>query len=252
MANRLRTWLAERAGFYREAPDYIRALKKTAIQEIVFGESAIAIAFTVYTFVYTISLMAVLMFFAASFALAGYHIWRPYHLRLQPKLQFEQKIFPQLNKAITINTSTLRWINYIQLLPRCATDSPVEDSRGRLLRVLRMGEHGWEPTELNEPLDLVWSNHDSLPRTLEPDVDQRLNLLSVSVNSAHLEVAHEPLKTADVLKVNQAFLFQVKVTGKDCPPININVRVQFQARGPAEITDDLPTPVEVAIVTHLF
>jgi hypothetical protein len=76
MANRVRTWLAERAGFYRELPDYIRALRTTAIQEIIYGESLIAIAFAVYTYVYSIALISVLTVFAASFALAGYHIWR--------------------------------------------------------------------------------------------------------------------------------------------------------------------------------
>jgi hypothetical protein len=106
----------------------------------------------------------------------------------------------------------------------------------------------WAPTILNEPLDLNWSNHDSQPLTLEPGVPQRLNLLAVGPNYVQLQVTNEPLKAADVFVVDRDFLFQVRLTGKDCPPADINVKVRFGQRNPADVADGLPAPVEVAIV----
>jgi hypothetical protein len=73
-SGRLQSWIGERAGFYRELPDYFRGLKKTAIQEILYGESVAMIVFAVYTYVYSISPPSVLLVTAGSFVLAGYHI----------------------------------------------------------------------------------------------------------------------------------------------------------------------------------
>ncbi len=252
MANKLRKWLADRAGFYRESPDYIRALKKTAVQEIIYGESAIAIAFAIYTFVFSISLIAVVIAFGAAFTLAGYHIWRPYHLRLQPKLKFIWRAYQEPTKTVSRIGNVAYTVNYVQLLPVCTTDAPVENCRGRLLRVMEWDANAyqpyWAPTVLNEPLDLIWSNHDSQPLTLEPGVNQRLNLLAVGPNQAELQVSNVPLKAAEVFTVDRDFLLQVRLNGKDCPPVDINVKVRFGKRSTADVADGLPAPVEVAIV----
>lgn len=252
MANKLRKWFSDRAGFYRELPDYLRALKKTAVQEIIYGESVIAIAFTVYTLLFSISLTAVVVAFGAAFALAGYHIWRPYHLRLQPKLKIIWRAYQEPTKAVSSVGNVVHTVNYIQLLPACTTDAPVENCRGRLLRVMEWDANAyqphWAPTILNEPLDLEWSNHDSQPLTLEPGVNQRLNLLAVGPNHAQLRVSNLPLKADDVFTVDRDFLLQVRLSGKDCPPVDINVKVRFGPRSPADVADGLPAPVEVAIV----
>jgi hypothetical protein len=233
-------------------PDYIRAVKKTAVQEIIYGESAIAIMFTIYTLLFSLSLIAVVIAFAAAFILAGYHIWRPYHLRLQPKFKIIWRAYQERTKAVSRIGNVAYTVDYIQLLPVCTTDAPVENCRGRLLRVMEWNAEAyqpyWAPTVLNEPLDLIWSNHDSQPLTLEPGVNQRLNLLAVGPNHAELQVSHEPLKAADVFVVDRDFLFQVRLSGKDCPPADINVKVRFGQRNPADAADGLPAPVEVAIV----
>lgn len=228
MAEAIKRWLADRVGAYRDLPQYLRDVKKAGT-EIAYGESLLALAFGIYTYAYTVSLGSVLSFFAASFVLAGYHIWHSYYLRLLPKLEFEPAVFREIRDEAATNTGTIYSVEYLQILPRCLTESPVEDCRGRLLRVLERKGNGdeWQPTVFNEPLDLIWSLHSSDPITLEPNIPQRLNLLAVTMNDVQLQVSLKPLKATRVFSINRDFRLDVMVTGKDTQPIEISIRVRF-------------------------
>jgi len=220
----LQRWLAERAGFYRELPDYLRGLRKTAIQEIVYGESVIATAFAVYTYVYSISLASVLLFFAGSFVLAGYHIWRAEHLRLVPKFEHLGARFEQ--KTTTDPTEQRR---YVQLRLRSINDAEIEQCEGHLLQVMRWSdeENDWIETELNQHLHLHWSYGGPHPITFHPGMEERLNLLWVN-NRTQISLETWPQVMA-IAAINAlgAYKFDVHVTGRNCPPIKIRLRLQL-------------------------
>jgi hypothetical protein len=67
---------------------------------------------------------------------------------------------------------------YIHIIPECISEAPVYECQGYLLRVQRYAPiNNWVATEIDEPLELVWSIYDdTAPRTLQPDVETRLNL----------------------------------------------------------------------------
>jgi hypothetical protein len=177
MANRFRAWLLERAGFYRELPDYVRGLKKTAIQEILYGESVIAIAFAVYTYVYSISMAEVLIALAASFVLAGYHIWRADHLLLIPKitLRFENRDpFVQIDQG---DSPEVMLKKYFRLFPECST--AVADCQGYLLAVFKEVKGRWEPTAFNEAVPLTWADDRTGAITIEPGIGPYLRIFYV-------------------------------------------------------------------------
>lgn len=162
---------------------------------------------------------------------AGYYAWRPLYLLHIPKVRLQQ---------ITItptptNLSTVFQI-YVHIIPECTTEAPVEECKGFLLQVFRLSEENkWEPTALDEPLELVWSVYDdSAPRTLYPGVATRLNVCYVSSHDRelHAAVAKLPLRCASALKArnpnegHDTFKFDVRLTLKDGPPVDTSVIVK--------------------------
>ncbi len=232
MANRFRIWLAARAGIYREFPNYIRGLKKTAIQEILYGESVIAIAFAVYTYVYSISLASVLIVLAASFVLAGYHIWRVDHLRLIAGIKLEE-IRQQPAQAGPANRT------YVQLVMRCATEVAIEECKGWLLRVWKWSatSNDWETIEPNQALRLNWSPGIEAPITLFPKVPEIIDVLFVSDHDPRIFFCSSWVpQRAQTIDIQQPILlkFEVAVNGKDAdsrkslPPLPISFKVSIQ------------------------
>ena len=220
---RLQNWLAQRAGFYRELPDYFRGLKKTAIQEILYGESVLMTAFAVYTYVYSISLSSVLLVLAGSFVLAGYHIWRADHLRLIPKLGLD---YPCYRKHKMHVHGPER--EYVQVVPRLLTDSPVEGCVAHLLRIARWDSlrDDWVPTELDHAIALQWSNGDGHPRTLYPGVEHRINVLSRD-DQGNLAVESQPqnIPAKYVFAEGEFFRFDILISAEESAPIDLSLKI---------------------------
>lgn len=223
-------WIGERAGFYRELPDYFRGLKKTAIQEIFYGESVLMIIFAIYTYVYSISLSSVLLMLAGSFMLAGYHIWRADHLRLIPGIKLEevrQQPAPGKDEKRT----------YVQLVLSCATEAPIEECNGRLLRVWRWSGDDWGQIEPNQPLHLNWSPGVDQPITLSPYVPELLDVfyLSDRVSYVYFCSGWIPLR-ARTIDVGQPSIlkFEIAINGRDAdshkslPTLLISLKVDVR------------------------
>jgi hypothetical protein len=156
---------------------------------MVWGTSPIAILlFSVWLSLGVPPAKLVVIGFVWALIVAGYYTWRADHLRLMPRLEFAPRVFVEPNSTIH------SVVHYYQVLPRCLTDAVVEQCRGYLLRVMKWEVDHWEPTALNETLDLMWSFHDSAPRVLEYGVDRRLNVFCVDDNHVMLSVEEEPLK----------------------------------------------------------
>ncbi len=168
---------------------------------------------------------------------------------LPSKLEFVGQVFCTPTEAMTLNTGKRFQVIYVQLLPRCMAN-PVEQCRGRLLRVMKLKLNGnkVEPTDLDEPLDLIWSNHSSDPITLEPSIDQRLNLLTITTNEVELQVNPKPLKAHGVFVIDQDFRLDVVVTGKECAAIQASVKIRFGAQTIFRTSQDLPLPFVVGII----
>jgi hypothetical protein len=219
-----RQWFKRR---YKEL-DFLREYIKLAglqWQALLWGGSVLALAFgwhfvtTDWPYPVKVTACVTALFFA------GYYLWRANRIRLIPKLG--------------IGDVSLIWTDtglpnqkrrYIQVPVKCETESPIKNCRGQLLRVSRWvkdsGESDgkWEPTHINETLDLLWSHLDEPALTLENGADRHLNVFfveNISRNMVTCTRLHVKLASAP----SDRFKFDVRVAGEECPHMYILLEV---------------------------
>jgi len=144
--------------------------------EILWGAGVIGIPLTILTLYYAPARW--LLGFAVAWAIlvAGYYAWRSDHLRLIPSLEV-RKLFKQPNPT-PVGSSI-----FIQIEPRCLTESPVYECEGKLVKVDIWKTDHWEESEWNEPAILGWSQEKEYkPITIEPGIPRRLNIFFVHPN----------------------------------------------------------------------
>jgi len=117
---------------------------------------------------------------------------------------------------------------YVQIVIEPLTDSRVVNCRGFLQTIWRRTDAGWERTQADEPLDLLWSNLDSPSRTIEPGTKPRLNLLWLSNFIQHMNLClnQTPIYVLQLAQSAMALKFDIRITGESCPPTDISVEVQ--------------------------
>jgi hypothetical protein len=204
----------------RLVPQYLGAIAKEWTN-LLFGEGVLAVVFLIW---WALGSPPLVLIFLSAALVAGYYAWRPLYLRLTPKLKLEQI-------QVTPTPSTGDPMVVIHVIPECLTDVPVEACRGHLLRVWRGKGNVWEPTAMDEPLDLNWSIYDDPnPRPLFPGVPTRLNLCGMSRRGIGLMSSRLLMRWGDIFSEGIVFRFDVRVTANDCPPVDAFVTV---GKGPA-------------------
>jgi hypothetical protein len=206
-------------------PDYFTAVF-SRWQALLWGGSMLAVLWGLHFIVGNppswVNWTAVMV----AFFIASYYAWRADHTRLIPN--FEISKYEILPIPITLNVQQV----YVQVIPQCLTEAPVHECKGHLLRVYKKYSDGedWQATAMNEPLDLIWSTKTSAPLTLQPGIDQRLNVcFRDSVHPARIMPATDftPRLWNTVPNPTGIFRFEIRVTAKDCPPVDISVDVTF-------------------------
>ena len=224
-----RRWVKRRFKEWDFMEDYFPLLF-TRWQAAIWGGSVLAVAFS-WHFITSdwppyvkLATCVVALFFA------GYYVWRTDHIRLLPKFTVQEaKIQPtETNQRDLMNL-------FIQIIPTCLSDALVYECRGRLLRVCHRyaEDDDWEVTRMDAPLFLGWDYYGSEPMTLEPGVRQRLNVCYWNNGSPRIIVpAVEPLpsKFGVVFDRLGQFKFDIRMTAKDCSPVDIAVIVQLDLR----------------------
>jgi hypothetical protein len=117
---------------------------------------------------------------------------------------------------------------YVQVVLEPLTDAPVRDCRGFLQAIWRKTNTGWEKTQADEPLDLLWSNLNSPSRTIQAGTKPRLNLLWLGNLYQHMNLClnQTPIYVSKLVQAEMALKFDIRITGEDCSPIDISVEVQ--------------------------
>lgn len=218
-------WLKTRFATFDLVPDYFGALAQSW-QDVLWGASMPAIAFGLYWAFYEPSAKVLTIFFVAVMFVAGYYIWRADHLRLMPKLTISKFILEETGLAGVPVRSI-----YIHILPVCLTDAPVSGCEGRLLRIHKWSttSNAWELTPFNEPLELNWSWRGAVPITIQPGIDQRLNVCFITSTGqmvADVKDSIIPIRGQSVLNGTDRFRFDIKITANECPPVDAVVEVQ--------------------------
>jgi hypothetical protein len=106
----------------------------------------------------------------------------------------------------------------------------LRNCRGQLLRVLRWSTHyeNWEPTQIDELLDLFWSNMDQKSATIEPEADRRLNIFFAQSDwQIAPRVGSIPLRLFLQYSPGSVFRFDVRIGAPDCPAECRSVKVAF-------------------------
>jgi hypothetical protein len=184
-------WLRMRVRELFLVPDYLKTAA-TQWQGLLFGDGVLAVTWALWViFGNPPTAAKVLFVFGAAF-LAGYYAWRSDHMRLLPKLAVEK-----IETVVAPISGSEHAYFYIQLVPRCLTQSPVAECQGTLLRVKK--KHGdeseWSDTVLDEPLPMEWSLRGHAPLTLQPGILQRLNVCFSPDNAQILVPTVSPLPT---------------------------------------------------------
>lgn len=219
-------WFARRYKELDHLEEYF-PLVFTRWQAVLWGGSLLAVVWGI-TFIVLNSLPAWLTWVnwvAIIIALffAGYYVWRPYHVRLIPKLT----IGPiELIYSSPKGPSVSEKRRFVQVVVNCATECPLESCRGKLLSVSRWSDGKWEPTRIGESMDLWWSHIDGPTLLLEDGAPQRLNVFYVENTSRDIFTWTKiPVKQAyspsDILR------FDVRVAANNCPAEYIYFKVTF-------------------------
>jgi hypothetical protein len=208
-------------------PEYFPAIAKRW-QELLWGESLLAVLWGIYFIVGTPPAWVNWMAIIIALFIAGYYAWRADHSRLKPKFKVEEIRF---QKTPISGGGPNAAAIYVQLVPTCLTDAPVYECQGHLLQVCRWSsnKNDWEPTEMNEPVHLAWSHGDGSPITLQPGVPRRLNVFymcNVGERRIMPAIDYIPLRAQSVFAVDDTFRFDIKVTARDCAPVDIRLRVR--------------------------
>ena len=156
---------------------------------------------------------------------AGYFLWRPNHLRLMPKLEVGD-----INMTYTTAGAPDKKRKYVQVLVKCATEGPIKNCRGQLLRISKWikdpdGQDGkWETTHIDETLDLLWSFVDEPTLTLEHGAPRRLNVFFVESTSKNM-VTWTRMRVNLASAPNDRFKFDLRIAGEECLPMYISLEV---------------------------
>lgn len=144
--------------------------------------------------------------------------------RLKPKFKVE-KLIPQPTETNDKDTTKI----YLQVLPECLTDAPIEECQAWLLLVSRPNHNGkWIPTEMNSPLKLGWDYYGYGAITLQPSIPQRLCICYWDNHSTAIVPTVEPLPSKWKSLIGPGpFKFDVRMKGKGCGDVDFCVTVSL-------------------------
>ena len=203
-------------------PQYFKSTAKEWMN-ILFGESLVGVVFLIW---WALGSPPLVIIFLLAVLVAGYYVWRAAFVHLIPRIQISRFVVtPTPTNHIGVFQA------YVHIIPECLTKSSVNKCQGYLLRVSKQssvtGE--WEPTEIDEPLELVWSIYDNAnPRALQHGIDTRLNLCFISSvsNKIHPAVNVLPFRFSDTFNNAKKFKFDIRLIAENCPAVDASVSVE--------------------------
>jgi hypothetical protein len=205
---------------------YCRLFKEKG-WEIFWGPTVFGIIFGLATLWYSPLKVWFLTYLLTVFFMTGYYLWRDDYTRLQPQFKVE-KIIAQITDTEDPSITNI----FLQVLPECLTDAPVFECRARLLLVSKLDGHGnWLPTQMNSPLKLGWDYYGYEPLTIEPGIGQRLNICwwDNKFTAVIPTVDPMPSKIRGIMGPGP-FKFDIRMSAKDCSPIDFSVTVNLLGR----------------------
>jgi hypothetical protein len=174
---------------------------------------------------------------------AGYYIWRADHLRLMPKLKITEARFQ--GTPVERNQMIVDERTFIQLIPKCLTESPVYECMAYLQRLDRLtADNQWEETALDRNVILNWGEDRVV---LHPGAEKPLNVFFIQHRTKQIipavrSDADIPWPKFDSIFARKpegigAFRFYIQITCSDringkyvsIAPVRVCLEVRFGA-----------------------
>jgi hypothetical protein len=216
--------------------DYWLAFKVT-VWEMLWGATAIGIPFAIYAYFRGPSKVLFLSCLVLVVFTSGYYLWRADHVRLIPK--FEVKDFVVVQTPTSLQSEQRV---YVQIRPRCLTDTPISNCEGRLLRVLKRANatEEWSPTAMDEPINMEWSIHGCRPVTMYPGAEPRINVCYVALSTQRTRlrqivptVCVSLFRCESVFDSDGEFRFDIRITAENCAPVDVSLAVSVEPARPS-------------------
>ncbi|MGD0182597.1 MAG: hypothetical protein ABSC15_22510, partial [Terriglobales bacterium] len=212
--------------------------------EIWWGAGVIGTICTVLTLYWAPSRWISGWVIAWVFLVAGYYVWRPYHVRLTPCIEVKQFTSQSTDTFLDGKRNGRRV--FFQLMPKCLSDADIAECLG-ILTAVEMWDgfnNRWEPVE-SEAMFLEWSHADEKPITLYSGAEKRLNVFSIGNQERQIRPCVKPFPPRFVMLFNQlelrtvkAIKFNITVKAKECKAVHIAMKVQL-GNDPFQPTIDL-------------
>src|SRR5271156_3263312 len=214
-------WFVQRFSVFLVFPSFLQELTKQWMN-ILFGETILGAAFIIW---WALGNPPLKLLFVLAALLAGFYAWYGSYARLMPGIRIGDAI---VHQTPTDQANIKR--SYLQIIPECISESPIENCRGHLLRVWKRkpDANKWEATALNQPLELLWSYKNNAVLTLQPGLGQRLNVawIDSQMPRLNLDVTQTPMSAYSVFSSTDVFKFEIQITGDNCVPANVELEVQ--------------------------
>jgi hypothetical protein len=157
--------------------------------------------------------------------LAGYYVWRSYHLRLIPQLEITDPYVTSLPDRYAPTQK------FVQVTVKCATEGTLGDCRGQLLKVLRWSsnQEKWEPTQLDGTIDLLWAELDVPSVILESGAPRRLVIFEIENNNWQMRVWDEKraIRLPLSYSPNSVYKFDLRIGQPSHKPEFTSIKITF-------------------------
>jgi hypothetical protein len=236
-------WFKRRFKSFDLLPDYFRSAA-LHWQDVLWGASVLAIGFAVWWFLGNPSPRIIGLYLVSAMFVAGYYVWRADHVRLMPKLT--------LGDVRAVHTPTFTPAGLpgaerlvAQLEVANPTDAALTNCRGHLLRVLQWTNDQWEPTAVDERLNLLWSTVDEPTITLYAKTEHQLCVFRIDNDDnprIGLWASPQQLRMAAVFEHPDPatlFRFDISVTADECLAVNISLKVAMGAQWDEPVVEPL-------------
>ena len=218
LVSRLRRWITNRN--LDLFVDYLKAIY--AHWNEFLWESILLAPYAAWLLFGTPPMLLTVVVVGGALVAATYYAWRADRRRLIPQLGFTNDLF-LVEVGKTDSVIETAW--YVQILPKCLTDSPVSNCRARLLKTWLLKEGQW--TEfLTEPVPLTWSLDNHEAKTLYPDVPDRLNVVWAS-NLYGFYPATNLSEQRLICKETAPMRFDIAILPESSPSVVITVEAQI-------------------------
>jgi len=156
--------------------------------------------------------------------LIGYY-WPKIKLNL-----FRKKPAFTLGMPVIIDTTTnIAGLNRRFVQIPCSTRIRIANCRGQLLHVWKWLDNNWQPTQVDEPIDLNWSILDTPNVSLEPTVARRLNVFFLQNDNRLINFASDrvPFRMALSSAPSNIYKFDVRISADESPSNQIIFKATF-------------------------